>query len=201
MFRSFFDPESFAWKPFGVIADLIVLSLLWLVCSLPVFTLGAATTALYDATVHSLRFKEREMISRFFRTFKAEFKLASLSLLLLGSIWIGCFLALRWFIDNAAPSDAAFVAAVAGLFLLLLPTGPLCWVFPLLSRFDFGFKTLCVTALKLSMGNLPATLLMAVSLAGSVWLSVLFTVPALVLPALLMLFWSLFTERVFRRYM
>ena len=201
MWRSFFDPESFAWKPFGVLADLLVLSLLWLTCSLPVFTLGAATTALYDAAIHSLRFKEREMISRFFRTFKAEFKLSTLALLLLGGIWAGCFLALRWFIQNAGPSNAAFVAAVAGLFLLLLPTGLLCWVFPLLSRFHFGFADLCLTTLKLSMGKLPFTLLMALGLAGAAWLSILYIVPVLVLPALLVLFWSLFTERAFQQYM
>ena len=201
MFRSFFDPESFAWKPFGVLADLLVLSLLWLVCSLPVFTLGAATTALYDAAVHSLRFKEQEMVSRFFRTFKAEFRLSTLALLLLGGIWAVCFWALRRFIGSAGPSDAAFVTAVAGLVLLLLPTGLLCWVFPLLSRFDFGLKALCLTALKISMGKLPSSLLMALGLVGSVWLSMRFIIPALVLPALLVLFWSLFTERVFQQYM
>lgn len=201
MFRQFFDPESFAWKPFGILADLLTLSLLWLVCSLPVFTLGAATTALYDAAVHSLRFKEQEMISRFFRTFKAEFKLSTLALLLLGGIWATCFFVLRWFINHTGTSDGALVAAYAGLFLLLLPTGLLCWVFPLLSRFGFSFKALCLTTLKLSLGKLPFTLLMALSLAGTVWLCLMFIVPVLVLPALLVLFWSLFTERVFQKYM
>ena len=201
MANRFFDPESFAWKPFGVIADLLLLSLLWLGCSLPVFTVGAATTALYDAAVHSLRFKEQEIVSRFFRTFKAEFKLSTLALLLMGSVWLLCFLALRWFINSTGPSNAAFVAAVAGLFLLLLPTGVLCWAFPLLSRFGFDLKGLCLTSVKLSMARLPSTLILALSLAGSVWLSARYLLPALVLPALLMLFWSLFTERVFQRYM
>ena len=45
--RSLFNPESFLWKPFGYIGDLVVLSLLW-VCSIPVVTLGASSAALYD---------------------------------------------------------------------------------------------------------------------------------------------------------
>ena len=201
MANRFFDPESYAWKPFGVIADLLVLSLLWLACSLPVFTVGAATTALYDAVVHSLRFKEQETAARFFRTFKAEFKLSTLAFLLLGGVWTGCFLALRWFVDSAPPSNAAYVAAVAGLFLLLLPTGVLCWALPLLSRFGFDLRSLCLTSVKLAVAKLPSTLILALSLAGTVWLCARYLLPVLVLPALLMLFWSLFTERVFRQYM
>ena len=201
MARNFFDPESFAWKPFGYIADLFMLSMLWFLCSLPVITLGATGTALYDAVAHGFRYKEAEAISRFFRTLRKEFKLATLSLLPLGAVWAACFLALRLFISSAPPSDIAFVAAAAGLFLMLLPTGVLCWVFPLLSRFGFDWKGLLVTSVKLAFAHLPSTLVMALSAAGAVWLCLRFIVPLLFMPALLCLFHSVFLERIFRAYM
>lgn len=197
----FFDPESFAWKPFGYIADLLILSMLWILCSLPVFTLGAAGTALYDAVAHAFRYKEAETISRFFRTFKKEYKLATLSLLLLGSVWAACYFALRSFISIAPASTIAAVAAVAGQFLLLIPTGVLCWAFPLLSRFGFNWKGLLATSVKLSFAHLPSTLVMALSAVGAVWLSLRFLVPLFFMPALLCLFLSLFLERVFQTYM
>ena len=201
MARNFFDPESFAWKPFGHIADLVLLSMLWFLCALPVFTLGASATALYDAVAHGFRFKEPEVFSRFFRTFKNEFALSTFAFLLLGAVWAACFFALRLFINAAAPSSASFVAAVAGLFLLLLPTGLLCWVFPLLSRFGFDRKGLLTASVKLALAHLPSTLVMAFSAVGAVWLCLRFVVPLFFLPALLCLFHSLFLERVFQEYM
>ena len=36
----------------------MALSVLWLLCSLPVLTLGAATTALYDSVVRCIRYKQ-----------------------------------------------------------------------------------------------------------------------------------------------
>ena len=197
----FFNAESFIWKPFGYFADILLLSLLWFLCSLPVITLGAATTALYDSVAHGFRYGERQVYGRFFRTFRTE---------LLGSIpstllWLlvvgGCYWLLKRFVSAAGASDLSVVAAVAGLVLLIVITGIGCWVFPVLSRFTFRFTGLNLTALKLAFSHLPSTLLMSVSLWFCIYLCVRFLVPVFVLPALLMLFWTLFSEPVFRKYM
>ena len=37
------------WQVFGWIGDVVVLSLLWTVCSVPLITVGAASAALYDS--------------------------------------------------------------------------------------------------------------------------------------------------------
>ena len=37
-----FNPENFFWKCFDKMADVLGLSLLWLLCSLPVVTAGPA---------------------------------------------------------------------------------------------------------------------------------------------------------------
>ncbi len=55
MFGSIFNPENKFWQTLDHLADLLILSLLWLLCSLPLVTAGAATTALYDAAAHCLR--------------------------------------------------------------------------------------------------------------------------------------------------
>ncbi len=196
----FFNPESFAWKPFGVLADLFLLSLLWLLFSLPLITAGAASAALYDAAARGLRQKEANPLSRFFRTFRAELKSGCLAALLLGGLWLLCLLVLRLLISLPLPEQLAFPAEGAALVLLLLAAGPLCWVFPLLSRFRFSVKALCAAAMKLSLAKLPVTLVLSLSLAGSVWLCLRFLLPAFFLPALLALFHSLFLERVFRQY-
>ena len=42
----FFNPDNWLWRGFGRLADFFILSILWLVCSIPVVTIGAASIAL-----------------------------------------------------------------------------------------------------------------------------------------------------------
>ena len=46
MFQSFFNPENPIFRFTGRVLDIVVLSFLWLLCSLPVATAGPATAAL-----------------------------------------------------------------------------------------------------------------------------------------------------------
>lgn len=200
MANNFFNPESLVWKPFGHIADILILSLMWLICSIPLVTIGASTTALYDAVAHGFRRKEATTYSRFLDTFKAEFLSALPQTLLWAALTLGGFFLLRGFTGSAEPSESALVLSVAGLILLLFLSGVSCWVFPLLSRFTFSFSGLVVTAVKLAFCHPLATLFMALTLWGSSWLCLRFLLPALCLPALLMLLWTLPLERIFAKY-
>ena len=65
--KRFFDPEGLLWKPLGFIGELVMLSLLWGVCSIALVTVGPATAALYDSVVHALRRRDDNLFSRFFR--------------------------------------------------------------------------------------------------------------------------------------
>ena len=58
------------WRALNTLTDIMALSVLWLLCSLPVLTLGAATTALYDSVVRCIRYKQPKPYARFFRTLK-----------------------------------------------------------------------------------------------------------------------------------
>ena len=48
MLKSFFDPNGAFARGMERVWSLIVLNVLWLVCSLPVVTLGASCAALYQ---------------------------------------------------------------------------------------------------------------------------------------------------------
>ena len=53
------------WRVLNTLTDIMALSVLWLLCSLPVLTLGAATTALYDSVVRCIRYKQSGPYERF----------------------------------------------------------------------------------------------------------------------------------------
>ena len=62
------------------------LNLLWFVCSIPIFTIGASTTALYYASLKIIRDEESHVGASFFRAFRENFKQATvLWLILLGA--------------------------------------------------------------------------------------------------------------------
>lgn len=191
----FFDPDSPAWRPFGWLGDLLLLSMMWFVCSIPLFTMGAATTALYDAAVRCFRYGEKDTFSRFLRTFKTEFATATFTTLLWGVVLALCYLVLSFY------GSLSMTLTIAAIVILAVLLGFPCWAFATLSRFTFQLKGLASTTVKLAVSRIYITLVMGVSVMLSVWLCVKFVVPIFVLPCLVVLLWSLMIEPVFQTYM
>lgn len=197
---TFFNADNWLWKPFGRIADFLLLSGIWLLCSVPIVTAGAACTALYDCAAHCMVGGETGMFSRFFRTFRRELLLGTGSFALWAGILGGGFLLLRQFAGSAAGTDGNVVAAYAMAFGLALLFGVGAWVFPLLSRFTFGFGGLQATAVKMAFAFLPRTVLLAAVNIGAGWLCLRFLLPVMIVPGMAAYFSALILEPVFSKY-
>ena len=200
MGRRVFNPEGLLWKPLGYVGELVMLSLLWGVCSVPLVTIGPATAALYDCAVRNVRQGEDELFARFFRTFKRELKPGALATLLWALLLALPFGLYRLLIPSLAGSNAGRALAVGTLVLFFFLTAVLVWVFPLLSRFTFGFAGLNRTAFRLAFGNIlrsaAAALIAGLGFAACYF----FTSPLIFVPGLAALLWSCLMEPVFRRY-
>lgn len=184
------------------LVDILALSLLWLFCSLPLFTVGAATTALYDSAVRCVRGGVNGPFRRFFRTFRREFAVSTAVTVVWGALLAGLGLLLRLLWRAALAGSASVAAAVAcSLLFLLVPVGAACWMFPLLSRFTFRPAGLMLAGLRFALGYLPYTAATVAAGAAAVLAGGFLWFPALVLPCLTALFWSVMMERAFRRYM
>lgn len=196
-----FNPDNFFWRCFGKMADVVGLSLLWFLCSLPVITIPAASTALYDCAARCVRGDEFTVYSRFFRTFKREFKLVTPA----GLIWGGAVLLLmtgsRILAASSQGSQLLATLAVMYYVLMVIPAGMLCWLFPLASRYQLTFRELNRTAIQLWLAHLPSTAVMAALLALCVDITVQLLLPVCCLPCLLALAHSLFVERAFKKHM
>lgn len=200
MASRFFNPNSTPWRILGWVGDVLVLSLLWTVCSVPLITAGCAGAALYDSVVCCFRRRRTDYLSRFFRTLKAEFVHSLLPTLLWGAVTAGLLFLFRA-VAGSLTGGAGLVLKAALLVVLLIPLGTSCWVFPLLSRFTLDFRTLTGNAVRLALGHLPSTLALGLGLGFSAWLTLrLGFLPVFFLPALLALYGSLFLEPVFRKY-
>lgn len=138
--------------------DIIWLGILWLVCSLPVITIGAASTALYYTMVKCVRHDIPEPTRFFFRAFRKNFRQATL-------LWLLCLAALGvGLLDIVAFSQ---MGVKRGDFLyifsrlLLLPVPMLFpWIFAFLSRFENTVMGTLRFAVWLALKNWKQTLLM-----------------------------------------
>ena len=104
MLERFFNVDNPVWKFIGNLADFFLLSLLWFVCSLPVVTIGASTTALYYVTLKMAKNQEGKLFSSFFRSFKENFKQATL-------LWLGCLV-----LAGVLAADYFFAVSRGGAF-------------------------------------------------------------------------------------
>ena len=75
--------ESRLHQVLTAIIDILWLGLLWLLCSLPLVTLGAASTALYYSMVKCVRHERSRATREFFHAFRQNFRQATL-------LWLIC---------------------------------------------------------------------------------------------------------------
>ena len=103
------------------------LNLLWLVCSLPIVTVGASTTALYYSCLKIVRDEDSHVGACFFRSFRENFKQATaLWLILLG---LGLFLAGDGYIVyHLRQSAEGAMAVVWTLILAMVIAGAIVYV-------------------------------------------------------------------------
>ena len=62
----------------GRVADLLLLNFLCILCCIPIVTAGASITALYYVTLKMARDEESYIVRSFFRSFKQNFKQATI---------------------------------------------------------------------------------------------------------------------------
>ena len=128
--KEFFAYESKFIHLLMKIADMAIMNMLYILCCIPVFTIGAAQAGLYSG-IRQLMNKEddRSCVRAFFRGFKTGFQQVSLVyLIFLAAIGLLCVL-LLWlqFWSYAGANSAPVwmcVAAMGLLALLSAPIGP-----------------------------------------------------------------------------
>lgn len=151
-----FSPDSKFFAFCTRLVELVKINLLWLICCLPLFTIGASTTAMLTC-VYAYRAGDDCGSRVFFRAFRRFFGRATILWLLIA--FFGAMLALDYFIVAQLAFPGYMAAIVVILFLalcLILVSGI---IFPLLSQFPGKIKEMVINAILLCLGNLPKMLL------------------------------------------
>lgn len=140
------------------IADLVILNLLFILCSLPIVTIGASITAMYYVTMKMSDNKESYMFKSFFKSFKENFKQATIIWIFLAVIGVFLFVDFRIVLVQNAAFFRIFLYVLS--FTSLLYSFLFLYAFPVLAKF---YNTTSITvrnAFLMALRHLPYTLLM-----------------------------------------
>ena len=73
-----FNPENRFWNFMNKITDVFLLGILWFLFSIPVVTMGAATTSLYQFTLKQADDEEGYVFKSFLKAFMKNFRQATM---------------------------------------------------------------------------------------------------------------------------
>lgn len=130
----FFSYESKFSQAVLKLCNCCYLNLLWILCSLPVFTIGASTTALYYVSLKIVQGEDTGLTTMFFRSFRQNFRQATvLWLILLG---VGLLLAGDGYIlYHLRTSTTGLMAIIWTLMFALIIVAVIAYVIVLMYVF------------------------------------------------------------------
>ena len=156
-----FNPDSPLMSFLTRLADLVILNLLWLVCCVPVVTIGASTTAMYHVLRHLQDGGVTSITRDFFQSFKSDFKQATLVYLVLLIPTVAVVMN-AWILSGQSSDVVPVYVRAVWMVSVLLLTFVVSFVYPVMAYFeDTVWKTLR-TAAVLAVAKLPRTILISI---------------------------------------
>ena len=161
-----FNPENPVMQFVGKIGYSIFLNLLWFVCSMPVITAGASTTALFHCCERLVHDQYDGLIREFFHSFRMNFRQSTIAwlILLIG----GAILGTDGYILYHLYDKHIFWTLLSAVFLVMCAAYGiiLMYLFPLLAHFDNTLSQMFKNSLMIGMRFLLCTVLMLIIYLG-----------------------------------
>ena len=183
------------------LVDAFLLSMLWLVCCIPLFTIGASTTAFYYTVNKVLRRGQGYLTQEFFHSFKQNFKQSTILWLIfavLGLIFRWDAFLMQENIANGMKFGGLYPVFYAFLGMELMV---IIYVFPYLARFENTTKQILKNGALLAIAHFPKTIVCFLIVVVSGLMIYLLPILICILPAGTMMLLNVFLEKIFYRYM
>lgn len=199
---SLFDQDRAFWRFINKATDLVILNVMFVLCCLPIITIGPAYTALYYTIMKTVRKGRGYLFKNFLHSFKQNFVQGStiwMIMLIIASL-LGMTIISLW--DSATSGGIAqfglWTAIIIAFFLVLL----FIYIFPVLSRFEFKLGNLFAFSYLIAVRYFAHSVLLAIILAATV-LGCVLSIPlfVIILPAAYIYIASTIIEKIFAVYM
>ena len=189
--------DNFVFVILSRVFDVCCLSLLWIICSLPIVTIGASTTALHAAMQKICRDETSSMLKTFFGAFKSNFKQSTkiwLLMVLFFIVMAGDFYA--FITIEAIPAAFQVVPFFCSLVFILMSF----WVFSYQARFEGKMSAVLKNAILMSMRHLGWTLLILLIFLICALLGASVAILLIFVPGIYAYIKAVIQRKVFDRY-
>lgn len=140
--------------------DMVVLNIIFLICCVPIVTIGVSCTALHTMMLKIVGGEEPYIIKGFFKAFQENFVQSTISWIILlvagGFLYVDSMMIAQMGTGDFAMKIILGITSVVYIFILL-------YIFPIQARYK---NTLCANyknALLVAIRHLPKTVLLALS--------------------------------------
>ncbi len=175
-----FNPDNFILQFITKIVYSAYLNILWFICCIPLFTIGASTTALFYVTLKISKNEEGNITKAFFHSFRENFKQGTIIWLIL--LGLGILLGIDGYVFYHMRFENVFWTIGTALFFvaLIIYAIILMYIFPLLSRFDNTIKAMFKNALIIGIRFLICTILMFIIYFAMAFIVINIFTPAII---------------------
>lgn len=194
-----FNQDSTLMTILNKAADMVVLSVLWCLCSLPVITLGASSSALYHTVVKVIRQNRGYAFATFKDSFKSSLKqtlpFTALLLVIYALFGITCYVC--W---QKPDSLIAGMYVFFSIFSVLVCLTAQLHGFALMGRFRLNRQELFTLIVRLSFGHLLKNFLLLCMLVFAVELAIYYPPLLFIVPAGFFYLSSYLQEPMFKKH-
>lgn len=153
-----FDYEGPLMSALIYIGELILLNVVYVLCCIPIVTIGAATAAMYKVTLDNVNGYSGAVIKRFFLAFKENFVKATIEWLIM--LAVAVFLYFDFQIITQTTFSLIHLVEIVFIIVLFLYLPTLCFVFPIQAYYENTVAKNLKNAVALGMAKFPQSILL-----------------------------------------
>lgn len=177
-----FNYDNIFIRMLSRVGDAMLLSVLFVLFSLPVVTIGASLTAMYYTAMKGINGDDGYIWKYFTKSFKENFKQSTVMwimfMLAFGVLGVDVWFWISQWTENRVEIAKPFL--LVSVILLSIAVIMFIYAFPLQAKFDNGIKAQMKNSLLMGVKYFPTTLLIAAITGVVVWVFYYQTIVAIV---------------------
>lgn len=183
------------------LGHIIILNIIWLLCCIPIITIGTSTTSFYYAMIKNVRHDRGYPVSEFFQSFKRTFTKGTL-ITVAAEIWLMCLYYLRT-VAISLNTETGVILDRTYITVMVLTAVLLLYIFPVLSRFTMKISSMVKLAFVMSVRYIGFSILFLLVPAIMIWLYIFYLpIPTILfIPGIWCYLCTYMMEIVLRKYM
>lgn len=200
---NFLSTDGKLMENLGKASDTVLLGVLWLICCIPIITIGASTTAAYYTYTKVIKRQTGSLLQQFFHAFKGNlrdgFILNLCFLLVQGILGFNIYETYKGIDMNSSFFQVALLFLYVLLMAIAICSAFYCYAF--LSRFEQKAMTLFRIAIHAAMSNMLNTLGLFAAFLVMAVVIVVFPIGIIFLPGIFLWVYYCLLEPLLRKYM